>query len=58
MTPNPPLFRIGRSVINPSAVGQQPGVGQTDEPARPVNLVHDSPTLSEYSPESLDARAN
>lgn len=43
MTPNPPLFRIGRSVIDPVPSEQQIGAGQIDEPERPVNLVlHES----------------
>lgn len=43
-SPRPPLFRIGRSVIRSRSPSRQfqPGVGQTDEPERPVNLVvHD-----------------
>ncbi|KAJ5272814.1 Cation/H+ exchanger [Penicillium angulare] len=45
-SPTPPLFRLGRSVISspsPSFHQTQTGVGQTDEPERPVNLVlHES----------------
>ncbi|KAJ5216400.1 uncharacterized protein N7498_002807 [Penicillium cinerascens] len=41
-SPRPPLFRIGRSIIRPRSPSDQPGVGQTDEPERPVNVVtHD-----------------
>jgi hypothetical protein len=41
-SPRPPLFRIGRSVIRPRSPSEQIGVGQTDEPERPVNVVtHD-----------------
>lgn len=45
-SPNPPLFRIGRSVIRSRSPSRQlqPGVGQTDEPERPVNLVIHEPT--------------
>ncbi|KAJ5928073.1 Cation/H+ exchanger [Penicillium verhagenii] len=39
-SPTPPLFRLGRSKVpSPSPGPTQPGVGQTDEPERPVNLV-------------------
>lgn len=44
-SPRPPLFRIGRSVIRSRSPSRQlqPGMGQTDEPERPVNLVvHES----------------
>lgn len=43
-SPHPPLFRIGGSVIPPrSPSDTTPGVGQPDEPERPVSLVlHDS----------------
>jgi hypothetical protein len=34
----PPFFGIGRSVIRPRSPSHQPGVGQTDEPERPVHL--------------------
>ncbi|KAJ5755386.1 Cation/H+ exchanger [Penicillium manginii] len=55
-TPNPPIFRIGRSVIHPPANEQQPGAGQTDEPERPVHLViHDSPALSSEGVEASEA---
>lgn len=41
-SPRPPLFRIGRSIIRPRSPSDQPGVGQPDEPERPVNVVtHD-----------------
>lgn len=41
-SPQPPLFRIGRSVIRPRSPSLQPGVGKSDEPERPVGLViHD-----------------
>lgn len=41
-SPRPPLFRIGRSVIRTRSPSEQIGVGQTDEPERPVNVVtHD-----------------
>ncbi|KAJ6096716.1 Cation/H+ exchanger [Penicillium sp. IBT 16267x] len=44
-SPNPPLFRLGRSKIpSPSPSQAQPGVGQTDEPERPVKLVIHEPT--------------
>lgn len=57
MTPNPPLFHIGRSVIQAPTDEQQPGAGQIDEPERPVNLVaQDSPVLSSEERET-DARA-
>lgn len=42
-SPNPPLFRIGRSVIRSRSPNKQLGVGSLDEPERPVNLVtHDT----------------
>jgi hypothetical protein len=41
-SPRPPLFRIGRTVIRPRSPSDQPGVGQPDEPERPVKVVtHD-----------------
>lgn len=41
-SPRPPLFRVGRSIIRPRSPSDQPGVGQSDEPERPVNVVtHD-----------------
>ncbi|KAJ5885595.1 Cation/H+ exchanger [Penicillium tannophilum] len=44
-SPTPPLFRLGRSKIpTPSPSQANPGVGQTDEPERPVNLVIHEPT--------------
>ncbi|KAJ5792253.1 Cation/H+ exchanger [Penicillium pulvis] len=44
-SPTPPLFRLGRSKIPPPSPSQaNPGVGQTDEPERPVNLVIHEPT--------------
>ncbi|KAJ5540704.1 Cation/H+ exchanger [Penicillium frequentans] len=44
-SPTPPLFRLGRSKIPaPSPSQANPGVGQTDEPERPVNLVIHEPT--------------
>ncbi|KAJ5745253.1 Cation/H+ exchanger [Penicillium odoratum] len=46
-SPNPPIFRIGRSKIpEPSPSQAQPGTGQTDEPERPVNLVIHEPVTS------------
>ncbi|KAJ5693258.1 Cation/H+ exchanger [Penicillium macrosclerotiorum] len=44
-SPHPPLFRIGRTVIRPRSPSSQlqPGVGQDDEPERPVNLVLHEP---------------
>ncbi|KAJ5710530.1 Cation/H+ exchanger [Penicillium malachiteum] len=44
-SPTPPLFRLGRSVVPSSSPStqRQPGVGLTDEPERPVNLIlHES----------------
>ncbi|EPS27474.1 hypothetical protein PDE_02417 [Penicillium oxalicum 114-2] len=43
-SPKPPVLRIGRSVIRPRSPSQQIGAESTDEPARPVNLVHQEPT--------------
>lgn len=58
MTPNPPFFRIGRSVIQAPTDEQQPGAGQIDEPERPVNLVvHGSPVPSNEELKTFDARA-
>ncbi|KAJ5343320.1 Cation/H+ exchanger [Penicillium brevicompactum] len=37
-TPRPPFFRIGGSVIPDRLPSNQPGVGESDEPERPVNL--------------------
>lgn len=37
--PRPPFFGIGGSVIRPRSPSHQPGVGQPDEPERPVHLV-------------------
>ncbi|KAJ5090349.1 Cation/H+ exchanger [Penicillium argentinense] len=56
-SPNPPLFRIRRSVIRaPADEQQQPGSGQTDEPERPVNMgLHDYPTLSNEGAEVSDS---
>ncbi|KAJ5937183.1 Cation/H+ exchanger [Penicillium verhagenii] len=46
-SPTPPLFRLGRSKVpSPSPCPTQPGVGQTDEPERPVNLVIHETTTS------------
>ncbi|KAJ6010585.1 hypothetical protein N7451_001997 [Penicillium sp. IBT 35674x] len=46
-SPTPPLFRLGRSKIPaPSPSQAHPGVGQTDEPERPVNLVIHEPTIN------------
>lgn len=44
-----PLFRIDRPVVRSrSPLNQTPGVGQTDEPERPVNLIaHDKSTGAE-----------
>ncbi|KAJ5171772.1 Cation/H+ exchanger [Penicillium capsulatum] len=52
-SPNPTPFRIGRSVIRPhSPSSPLPGVGQSDEPERPVNLViHEQATSPDKSPE-------
>jgi len=51
------MFRIGRSIIEPSSTEMQPGAGLKDEPERPVNLIlRDSPPLESEITESPDAR--
>ncbi|KXG52664.1 Cation/H+ exchanger [Penicillium griseofulvum] len=41
-----PFFGIGGSVIRPRSPSHQPGVGQDDEPERPVHLVQPEPERS------------
>ncbi|KAJ5643146.1 Cation/H+ exchanger [Penicillium longicatenatum] len=57
-SPTPPLFRLGRSKIpSPSPSQAQPGVGQTDEPERPVNLVIHEPTTTAVRHDDSSASA-
>ncbi|CAG7968477.1 unnamed protein product [Penicillium olsonii] len=49
-TPHRPVFRTGGSVILDRSPSNQPGVGESDEPERPVHLVHHKSRESEVRP--------
>ncbi|KAJ5477016.1 hypothetical protein N7539_007160 [Penicillium diatomitis] len=50
-SPNPPVFRIGRPVVHARSQDEQIGAESHDEPARPVNLVHQEPVSGVHSRE-------